>query len=108
MESSNHIVTNYVESTKNTCICVCISIILILLFVFSPLNKILIASVTGKISIIIILLYSVYILMNNTYIFTKKFGVNLFDGSWNKLKTNISCSYIFALFLLILIVSLFI
>lgn len=104
MENYNHIVSEYVKSTKNTCLCVSLSIFLILLFIISPLNKILLVSFIGKICIVILLIYSVYILLNNTWIFMKDFNIQILDGSWNQVKSNVICSYIFSIFLVILLV----
>lgn len=100
----DYIVSEYVKSTKNTCFCLSLSIFFILLFIISPLNKILLASFIGKIGISIILIYSIYILLYSTMKFTKDFNIKMLDGSWNQIKTNITCSYIFSLFLVTLLV----
>ena len=90
MDNKENIITNYVEATKNTCLCVSISIFLILLFIMSPLNRILITSVIGKICILILLIYSIYILVNSTFFITKKFDINILENLesnhqyWNK------------------------
>lgn len=98
-ESSNHLI-NYSKETKNICLCTTISIVLIMLFVISPLNNFLIASLFGKIAILLILGYALY----KNVVVTNQFAQNtsLFSGSWNNTKTNIVSSYIFSLFIAIL------
>jgi uncharacterized membrane protein len=99
----NNSVKDFADSTKNVCLCSTISIVLILIFIISPLNKILIASIIGKIGIIILLIATVFMIINNTYNFTKNNGITMTNGSWDQLKSNIICNYIFAIFLLILL-----
>lgn len=99
----NNSIKDFADSTKNVCLCSTISIVLILIFIISPLNKILIASFIGKIGIIILLIATVFMVINNTYGFTKNNDISMLDGSWNQLKSNIICNYVFSIFLLILL-----
>ena len=98
--SSN--VSNYVKNSKNVCLFVTLSIFFIFIFIFSPLNNTTFAFV-GKISILILLGYAFY---KNIYItnnFSKDSNIVFTQGSWNNQKTNIVCSYVFSLFILLLL-----
>ena len=103
--SENYELNNYLKSTKNVCLCTVISIFLIILFIISPLKNLFITSTIGKFVTVIILGYSLYTNIVNTNIFLK--NTNIFEGSWTSIKTNIFCSYIFSLFIFILLVTVF-
>ena len=94
---------NYSNGTKNVCICTIISIFLILLFIISPLNRFVIASIFGKVLILAILIFALYQNISVTFKFSKNIG--LFSGNWNNTKTNILCSYVFSVFIIIFIFS---
>lgn len=93
----------YANESKNICACMMLSIILIIVFIISPLNSFVLASRFGK---IIILLLLAYILWKN-YVITTNFATQsnttLMDGQWTSVKTNLTCSYIFSLFIFILL-----
>jgi len=93
----------YSKGTKNVSICTIISIFLILIFIISPVNNFLIASMFGKIVILIILTYALYQNIFITYKFSS--NMHLFSGTWNNTKTSILSSYIFSVFIGILIIS---
>lgn len=95
--------TIYSNGTKNVCICTIISIFLILLFIISPLNKFIIASMFGKVTILSILAFALYKNISVTSNFSKNIG--LFSGPWDNTKTNVLCSYVFSFFIFILILS---
>ena len=104
MDNSSSKIQIFSESVKNVCLCTTISIFLILLFIISPLNKILIASLIGKIGIIILLIVTIYISLNNSYSFIKNNNITFLEGSWDQLKSNIFCNIIFSIFLFILLI----
>jgi hypothetical protein len=93
----------YSKSTKNVCLCTTISIILILLFIITPLNNYYTTSIIGKLIICLILIYALYKNVKTTNDFSKK--IFLIKGEWNNLKTNVVCSYIFSLFILLLLIT---
>jgi len=72
---------------------------------FSPLNQFIITSIFGKIIILTLLGYTLYanFIQNNQ--FSKKFNIIMMNTTWDPVKTNIVCSYVFSLFLIILILS---
>jgi hypothetical protein len=98
----NTSVSNFIQTTKGVCLYTTISIILIIIFIISPLNQIIMASVFGKIGIIILLFYTIYLLFSGTFLFVKNYNVDFLDTSWNEIKTNVFCNYIFGLFLIFL------
>ena len=104
--NSSTIITDYAKSSKHICLCSTISICLILIFMFSPMNNFIMTSAIGKVTILILLAYTLFYNVKLTNIFSSKITPYL-DNTDNSssVKTNIMCSYIFSFFLLILIIS---
>lgn len=101
--------SNYLNSSKNSCICITISIVIIILFFLTPLSNFFLVSTLGKIVAILILSYAFITNTISTFDLSKKFDISLLsdsnyttDGN-STLKTNIVCSYIFSIFILLLI-----
>jgi len=103
--SSSTMVVEYAKSTQNVCMCLGISIFLIILFMMTPLNSFILSSIFGKVVIIALLGYTLYYNISQTNKFSKNFNISLTSGNWDELKTNITCSYVFSLFLLVLLLS---
>jgi hypothetical protein len=103
--SSSIIIVQYAKATQNICMSLAIAIFLIILFMMTPLNTFLLSSIFGKTIILILLGYTVFYNIQQTNKFSKEFNVSLISGNWNAIKTNIICSYIFTLFLIILLLS---
>lgn len=102
--SSKHediVVDGYLKSTKNVCICTVIAIFLIIIFVLTPLKDIFLASVLSKTAILLILGYALFINYTNTQRISA--GRSVFSGPLDNIKTNIICSHVFSLFILLLI-----
>lgn len=101
--------SNYLNTSKNSCICISISIVIIILFFLTPLSNFLLISTIGKIIAILILSYAFITNTISTTELSKKFNISLFsepgyDNQDNStLKTNIICSYTFSIFILLLI-----
>ncbi len=104
--SENIQLNAYLKSTKSVCICTSVSIFLILVFIISPLKDLLMISRLGKITTLLLLGYALYINLVSTNLFSQT-TTNLFDGNFDTVKTNIICSYIFSLFIFILIITVF-
>jgi hypothetical protein len=96
--------TTFTDTTKKVCICSALSIFLISLFIISPLSNLFFTSVVMKSVILIILIYTIYLnnqqttLLNNANTIIKSREVN------SQLNINIICSYIFTLFIGLLII----
>ena len=103
--SSSIMIVQYAKATQNICMSLAIAIFLIILFMMTPLNTFLLSSIFGKTIILILLGYTVFYNIQQTNKFSKEFNVSLISGNWNAIKTNIICSYIFTLFLIILLLS---
>ena len=102
---NSEIIIEFAKTTQNVCMCTGVSIFFILLFTMTPLNTFLLSSIIGKIIILTLLGYTLYYSISKTNHFSNKFNVSLTSGNWHAIKTNIICSYIFSLFLLVLMLS---
>ena len=100
--SSSNNISNYVKSSRNISVFVVLSIFFIFIFMFSPLNNTTIAFI-GKLSILILLGYAFYKNCYITFHFSKDSNLVFTQGSWNNQKTNVICSYVFSLFILLLL-----
>lgn len=105
MTSSSTMIIEYAKSTQNVCICLAISLFLIIVFIMTPLNSFLLSSIFGKVIILTLLGYTIYYNTIATNRFINNFNVSLTSGEWDILKTNILCSYIFSVFLIVLMLS---
>ena len=105
--SSSSMIVEFTKSTQNVCICVGISMLFIIIFMMTPLNSFMLSSIFGKVIILTLLGYTLYYNTTQTNKFSKNFNVNIWNQNetWKQIKTNIICSYIFSLFLLVLIIS---
>jgi hypothetical protein len=101
--SNSSLIIEYAKATQNVCLCISISAFLIILFMMTPLNSFILSSIIGKLIILLLLGYTIYYNVTKTNIFANNFNVDMLSNSWNPIKTNIACSYIFSGFLLILI-----
>ena len=79
-----------------------ISAFLIILFMMTPLNSFVLSSIFGKLIILLLLGYTIYYNIIKTNKFANNFNVDMMSNSWDPVKTNIACSYVFSGFLLIL------
>ena len=104
-ESYSNNIRNYVKSNQHICMCSTVSIVLIFLFMISPLNKFFMTSIFGKTMILVLLGYTLYYNIQLTNKLSKETNVYLMDSLWNPIKPNIICSWIFSLFLFVLILS---
>ena len=104
-EQSSSIITEYAKSTQTVCLCISVSAFLIILFIMTPLNSFLLSSIFGKAIILALLGYTVYYNVMKTNVFAKNFNINLTEGVWDPVKTNIVSSYIFTGFLIILMLA---
>jgi len=100
----NNVISNYVESSKNVAIYIAIAVVLTIIFIISPLDQFRIGYI-AKVLIIGILAYAVYKNLKITLEFSKNSNINLFDSSWSNYKTNLSYSYLFTFFILLLLFS---
>ena len=102
---STEMIIEFAKSTQNVCMFLALSIFFIILFMMTPLNTFLLSSIFGKVIILTLLGYTLHYNITQTNKFSNDFSVILTSGNWDAVKTNITCSYIFSLFLLVLIIS---
>jgi hypothetical protein len=95
-------ISNYVKSSKSISLFVILSIFFIFIFMFSPLSNTTIAFI-GRLSILILLGYAFYQNCYITFHFSKDSNIVFTQGSWNNQKTNVICSYVLSLFILLLL-----
>lgn len=96
--------TIFSNTTKHICLCSVASIVLIILFIVSPLSNFFKTSFFMKIIVLIILFYTIYLNIFQTNIlrnFTNTMNSEVINSQLN---INIICSYIFTIFLGLLII----
>jgi hypothetical protein len=105
--NSTLMIIEFSKATQNVCMCIGLSVILILVFMMTPLNTFLLSSIFGKVIILTLLGYTLYYNTQQTNKFVKNFDINIFNSNsnWDPLKMNVLCSYVFSVFLLVLIIS---
>ena len=105
MNSNEHFSLNtFTNKTKTACSCSAISIFLIVLFIISPLNKFLVTSTLMKIIIIALLSYTLYLNFHQTNYLKNAKQMNLSNEMNSQLSLNIICSYIFTIFIGLLVI----
>ena len=105
MNSNEHFSLNtFTDTTKRVCTCSALSIFLIVLFIISPLSNFFLTSVFMKIITILLLIYTLYLNYRQTEYLRKANQLNLSSEISSQLSLNIICSYVFTLFLGLLII----
>jgi len=95
---------SFTNNTKNICICSTTAIVLIILFIISPLSNFFKTSLLMKVIIVIILVYGIYLNTNQTSSL-RSIGVSSNnEKTQSQLSMNIICSYVFTLFMGILLI----
>ncbi len=105
MNSNEHFsLTTFTDNTKIVCSCSALSIFLIVLFIISPLSSFFLTSLFMKIIIVILLGYTLYLNYNQTNYLRNANKLNVSSNISSQLNINIICSYIFTLFIGLLII----
>ena len=97
-------VNSSTDVTKKVCLCSFVSIVLIVLFIISPLSSFLMTSLFVKILILIILGYTIYLNNHQSNLLSLSKKSSQTPEIQSQLTTNIICSYVFTLFLGILLI----
>lgn len=92
----------FTDSTKKICMSSAVSIFLIILFIISPLSNFVVTSSLMKIIVLIILAYTIYLNIIQTNYLKSATNVVKTEVVLSQMNTNIMCSYIFTLFLVLL------
>jgi len=105
MDTNNHFsLITFTDDTKKICTFSAISIFLIILFIISPLSNFFVTSIIMKIIIVIILGYTMYLNNKQTDLLKLANGSITSEQLRSQLNMNILCSYIFTLFIGLLII----
>ena len=94
----------FTDETKKICICSATSIVLIVLFIISPLSNFFTTSLVMKILILAILIYTIYLNNNQTNLLRNATSVINSENVKSQLNMNIICSYVFTLFIGLLVI----
>ena len=92
------------NTTKRACICSALSIFLILLFILSPLSHLFTMSLIMKVVCVFLLTYTVYLNFSQTTYLKNAYQLELTDPIRSQMYVNIICSYVFTLFMGLLII----
>jgi len=105
MNSNEHFsLTTFTDTTKKVCTCSAISIFLIVLFIISPLSSFFLTSIFMRLITIVLLTYTLYLNSQQTNYLRSASGLNLSKEVSSQLNINIVCSYVFTLFIGLLII----
>lgn len=105
MDSNQHFSINtFTDTTKKVCTCSVSAIFLIVLFIVSPLSKFFFISKIMKIIILIILFYTIYLNIIQTEYLRNANSDKLSNEVTSQITINIICSYVFTLFIGLLII----
>jgi ABC-type protease/lipase transport system fused ATPase/permease subunit len=99
--------TIFTKETQNMCLCTTLAIIIIMLFIISPLSNFFKTSLFMKIVSLRILAYILYLNYNQTELLRSASLVSQSEQVITQLNTNIICSYVFSLFIGLLIIFTF-
>jgi hypothetical protein len=94
----------FTESTKKACLFSATSIFLIVLFIITPLSKLRTISIIMKLIALILLFYTIYLHNLQTNLLREASKKNNTELVTNQLNINILCSYLFTLFIVLLII----
>jgi hypothetical protein len=105
MNSNEHFSLNtFTDTTRKVCTCSAISIFLIVVFIISPLSNYFITSSIMKIITLLLLSYTMYLNIIQTDYLRKASSTNVSIEVGSQLTINVVCSYIFSLFIGLLII----
>ena len=91
------------DNTKKICICSFLSMVLIILFIISPLSNLFFTSIIMKILVILILAYTIHLNTNQSFYLQNINKESKSKEFLSQLNINIICSYIFSIFLILLL-----
>jgi len=94
----------FTDETKKVCLCSATSIFLIVLFIISPLSNFFITSLLMKFVTLVILVYTIYLNNKQTELLREASSVITSEKLNSQLNLNIICSYVFTIFIGLLII----
>ena len=94
----------FTDSTKKVCMCSASSIFIIVLFIISPLSNFLLTSILMKAIALILLVYTIYLNNEQTNLLRLATNSSQPEQVKSQLNMNILCSYVFTIFIGLLII----
>lgn len=95
--------TTFTDTTKKVCTCSAISIFMALIFIVSPLRQFIFISLPIKLGVLLLLAYTLYLNNKQTNHLRNAGKSDVSSEVKSQLNMNIVCSYVFSLFILLLI-----
>ena len=96
--------TIFTDITKQICLCSASSIFIIVLFIISPLSNLFKTSLFMKMCAIIIMGYTIYLNIKQTKLLSIASLSTNSESVKSQLNMNIICSYVFTIFIGVLII----
>jgi len=96
--------TIFTDETKKVCTCSAISIFIIILFVISPLSNFFKTSAFMKLISLILMGYTLFLNNNQTTLLRSAYLSSNTQEVNSQLNVNIICSYVFSIFIGLLII----
>lgn len=93
------------DTSKKICILTIVTAIMIIIFMFSPVSNLLVAASLGKVAIVLILAYIIYVNVLQTVFCQQVFNVNFFNLDLNQAKINTIGGHLFTITLIVLLYS---
>lgn len=97
-------VSIFTDITKNICMCSAVSITIIVLFIISPLSNFFKTSLFMKIIALLVLIYTIYLNVKQTNLLRDASIRSITEQVKSQLNINIICSYVFTIFIGLLII----
>ena len=94
----------FTDSTKKVCMCSASSIFIIVLFIISPLSNFFLTSILMKVISLILLVYTIYLNNEQTNLLRLASKSSQSEQVKSQLNMNILCSYVFTIFIGLLII----
>jgi hypothetical protein len=94
----------FTDSTKKVCLCSATSIFLIVLFIISPLSNFFKTSMFMKVVALIIMIYTIYLSSGQINSLIKAIHSVKSEQIKSQLNMNLICSYVFTVFIGLLII----
>ena len=104
MDSNSFNLSIFTDITKNICTCSAISIFIIVMFIISPLSNFFKTSLFMKLIALIILFYIIYLNNKQTNLLRSADANVKSEKVKSQLAINIMCSYVFTIFIGLLII----
>jgi hypothetical protein len=94
----------FTDSTKKVCMCSATSIFLIVLFIISPLSNFFKTSMLMKVIALVLMVYTIYLNNEQTNSLRNANQLVKSEEVKSQLNMNILCSYVFTIFIGLLII----